>query len=436
MSKVMKKLSILMLVIAMTVTMMPFAVFADDEAPASNAAITFFVNGSPTGVTISEDWMKENSESPQIFPFVSDKGKTWGYVIAQGPSFDSILSAACQNMPVTLEDIPNSQILWRKDGAAFKNGAMTVADALNAVTVFKLVDVENGNANVIGDFTGDEYKKVVAEAYRGATAPVTPIVAIQESEVYLDYEDALQALGDDSWKQNAKTDMRQYIGGNLEKDTVLKDENGVNTKSVNFTGKFSAVNHNEIDLQIPVPAEPGEPAKLTMDTGTAAMAIDEIKTELSLWELALLDGFTGLQWTTTDDKVAYYDTTGLIEAVGAGKCTITAAYADGPVLGTIEITVLENTTIKVTPTSKKFKVKDLKKKAKTFQLKATVSSGAKATFTKKSGNSKITVSKTGKVTVKKGTKKGTYPVKVKVTTPAKGDYKAGSKTVTVKVTVK
>ena len=94
------------------------------------------------------------------------------------------------------------------------------------------------------------------------------------------------------------------------------------------------------------------------------------------------------------------------------------------------------TTIKVSPLSKKFKAKALKKAKKSFTLKAKVNSKAKASFKKLSGSKKITVSKAGKVTLKKKLKKGTYKIKIKVTTAAKGNYKAGSKTVTVKIVVK
>ena len=45
-------------------------------------------------------------------------------------------------------------------------------------------------------------------------------------------------------------------------------------------------------------------------------------------------------------------------------------------------------------------------------------------------------SKTGKLTVKKGLKKGTYRVKVQIKSAAKGNYTAGSRTVTVTVRVK
>lgn len=58
-------------------------------------------------------------------------------------------------------------------------------------------------------------------------------------------------------------------------------------------------------------------------------------------------------------------------------------------------------------------------------------------YAKKSGNKKITINKrTGKVTVKKGLRKGTYKIKVKVTAAGNGNYKKGTKTVTVRIKVK
>ena len=56
---------------------------------------------------------------------------------------------------------------------------------------------------------------------------------------------------------------------------------------------------------------------------------------------------------------------------------------------------------------------------------------------KVSGNKIFTVNQSnGSITVKKGTKKGTYKIKVKVTAAGNKNYKAGTKTVTCKVTVK
>lgn len=59
------------------------------------------------------------------------------------------------------------------------------------------------------------------------------------------------------------------------------------------------------------------------------------------------------------------------------------------------------------------------------------------TYTKVSGNSKITINKsTGKVTIKKGLKKGTYAVKIKVKAAGNEDYGAAIMTVTFKIKVK
>ena len=75
------------------------------------------------------------------------------------------------------------------------------------------------------------------------------------------------------------------------------------------------------------------------------------------------------------------------------------------------------------------------KKNVTFTVKTKASSGAKTTY-KKTTKGKITVSAAGKVTLKKGLKKGKYTVKVKVSAPATAAYKAVSKTISIKVTVK
>ena len=84
------------------------------------------------------------------------------------------------------------------------------------------------------------------------------------------------------------------------------------------------------------------------------------------------------------------------------------------------------------------KYSKLKKKNQTIALKKAIAvSKAQGTvsYTKSSGNKKITVNKkTGKFTVKKGLKKGTYKVKVKVKAAGNSAYNA--KTVTVTVTIK
>lgn len=85
----------------------------------------------------------------------------------------------------------------------------------------------------------------------------------------------------------------------------------------------------------------------------------------------------------------------------------------------------------VTPASKAYKAKALKKKAASFKIKVSGAKG-KVSFKLTKGSKKlVSVSSSGKVTLKKGCKKGTY--KVTVTAAAVTGYKAASKVVTIKV---
>ena len=97
-------------------------------------------------------------------------------------------------------------------------------------------------------------------------------------------------------------------------------------------------------------------------------------------------------------------------------------------------------TLNVKAKTAALKYSKLKKKNQTISVKKVLSitkAQGTLTYTKSSGNKKITIDKkTGKVTVKKGLKKGTYSVKVKVKAAGNSNYKAKTKTVTFKVKVK
>ena len=95
--------------------------------------------------------------------------------------------------------------------------------------------------------------------------------------------------------------------------------------------------------------------------------------------------------------------------------------------------------VKVKSNNKKTKTK------KTITIKAAkvtkgVSGKGTITYTKKSGNKKIVIAKNGKITVKKGiktSKKGRlYTVKITVKAAGNSQYKAATKTMTVKIKVK
>ena len=113
--------------------------------------------------------------------------------------------------------------------------------------------------------------------------------------------------------------------------------------------------------------------------------------------------------------------TAVLEQITHVKSAISGlAYAEG-----IADNALTLKSKKVT-----FKAAKLKKSKKTANIKASVTSKGKISYS--SSSKKVNVSKKGKVTVKKGTKKGTYTVTVTAAEVA-GYKSAASKTFTVKV---
>ena len=99
-------------------------------------------------------------------------------------------------------------------------------------------------------------------------------------------------------------------------------------------------------------------------------------------------------------------------------------------------------TIKIKKTTKTYKKAKLKKARQTFSMGASVNSKGKLTYkiakyTTKKAKKYLTINKkTGKITVKKGTPRGTYKIRVKVSAAKTANYKAATKTLTVKVVVK
>ena len=94
-----------------------------------------------------------------------------------------------------------------------------------------------------------------------------------------------------------------------------------------------------------------------------------------------------------------------------------------------ETTTLKTASVKLT--RKQYTIR----KGKSAKIKYTAKSG-KLTFRKTKGNSRITVTKAGKIKVAKSAKNKTYTIKVKITAPKTETYKAFNKTYSIKVKVK
>ena len=113
-----------------------------------------------------------------------------------------------------------------------------------------------------------------------------------------------------------------------------------------------------------------------------------------------------------------------------------------PLLAVVLLLVPFAVMAKKIKSGKTYKIKRSKlKKNKTISYSSVIAFTSKGqgtlTFTKKSGNKKITISKAGKVTIKKKLKKGSYKVKVQVRAAGNSGYQPSSvKTVTFKIKVK
>ena len=152
---------------------------------------------------------------------------------------------------------------------------------------------------------------------------------------------------------------------------------------------------------------------------------------------------TTLTYKSSNTKIATVDRKGkvTIKAAGTVKITINAKATSTYKAATAKVLTIKIAkkapTIKTKIGTKNHSYNTLKKRAQVFTLGTSVNSKGTLTYKKLSGSSAVSVnSKTGKLTVKKGLKKGTYRVKVQIKSAAKGNYTAGSRTVTVTVRVK
>ncbi|MBQ6635239.1 MAG: hypothetical protein IJH81_02575 [Lachnospiraceae bacterium] len=186
---------------------------------------------------------------------------------------------------------------------------------------------------------------------------------------------------------------------------------------------------------------------VTVKVAKAKQSITGVKTKYSktYGNKAFLLGAkakTKLTYKSSNTKAAVVSTAGKVTIKGAGttKITITAAAGTNynKAVKTVTVSVAKAApVIKIKTASKSFTVAAVKKAAQSFSPGITVNSKGKLSYKKSSGAASITVNaSTGKITVKKGTKKGTYKIKIAATAAARGNYKKGTKTFTVTVTVK
>lgn len=411
----------MLLAIAMVLTMMPALAFADDAS--SDVVFSVLAKyGTDTvelGKSITNSWMEENKIEPQVFPFASQKGKKWEYVVAEGPSFVE-----------TLKKVFGTNNLDSVRDAKFDIGNgfyLTIGDLLDNTytSVFKCVD-ENEEM-VTGPFTSLDNKDKIIKTKPITTAePVVPIIATKSAS-YSTYEDACKALDDGSWKEKTDDLCKAYVGGEEGEQTLWDgtqsgdDEHPkAQTDQTNYNGKFSLeFNNNDKKMTILVDENPiKNPTKLkmsavTVSKPTGANAVLPLDTDdMDPANVVLA---TAATWTSNDETVAKVDNAGHITPFKAGTCTVTANMFFADYVCKAEVTVAKSALAPLAVTN----LKATNKKTRKATLTWTTSDKASGYYiyrsTKKSsGYKKVKTLKKNASSYTSGklTKKKTYYYKV------------------------
>ncbi|MDO4502888.1 MAG: hypothetical protein Q4D06_06860 [Coriobacteriia bacterium] len=209
--------------------------------------------------------------------------------------------------------------------------------------------------------------------------------------------------------------------------TLSVEEQGLDAFTVNpQTGKTYVEDPGEVE-----PAKPiAEPQTISVTKSTWSKTYGNGSFSLGA------KAKTALTYKSSNTKVVTVGSTGRVYIKGAGtaKITISAKATDQYKAAT------KTVTIKVAKKAQSLTVSTAKKTAAKGKYTSAVSvKGAKGakSFKKVSGSKYLTVTKTGKIKVSAKAKRGaTYSVKVKVSAKETANYKAGSKTATIKVKVK
>lgn len=314
---------------------------------------------------------------------------------------------------------------------------VTANDLGKAMRAFEAVD-----ASLYTKASYEAAKAIYTEMDESADEDVTAEVVAEKSKALNDAVAALQAAAteaDITALNEAITAAKAVKSGDYTTASYKTLSDAVSAAETLLAGDDLA----QADATAAVQAINDATAALVKLSAQKITVTSKYSKKLSDKAFSLNAKATGkLTYKSSNTKVATVDSKGKVTLKGVGTATITvSAAASGnykAASAKVTIKVAKGTpTIKVKTTSKTLKVATVKKKAQKIALGASVNSKGKMSFKKVSGNKAITVNtKTGALTVKKGLKKGTYKVKVQITSKATGSYNAGKKTVTVTVRVK
>ena len=299
---------------------------------------------------------------------------------------------------ITMDELMDSLVRYSEDGQVIQDGGLYYHQYR--------IDLEKGET--INAFMSSND----CEAFLQIKDKYDTLVASDNNDKKVDYSKVSYTAGEAG---TYKIQVMQIInsGGLTSSDYTLK----IISDRCSCSPKVSSTDFGQMRMTWPEVKD--------ADCYLVRKYADKERTEVI--ENLFTDGLKYTDISYDETKVQYYTVTACIQTeagVFYGKET--------------PITVKMNNPMTVKAKTVKVKAADLKKKSKTLDRSEVLTvSKAKGTVTysKSSGNKKITISKTGKVTLKKGLKKGTYKVKVKVKAAGNASYKSRTKTVTFTIKV-
>jgi len=324
-------------------------------------------------------------------------------------------------------EITDNTIISSGPGVATRGTSSLTGNRIETTYEYT-IDLNDSASNVTGNYLKAVQRMGNASVYRADNAQVYDNYPTDISGA------TVTGIADKTYtgREIVQTPVVQIGNTTLENDTdytvSYKNNTNVGTATVTITGRGNHAGTIEKTFKINAASISGATV-----TGIA----DKTYTGKEIVQTPVVQiGGTTLK-NDTDYTVSYKNNTN----VGTATVTITGKGNHiGSIIKTFAINKAANP-LSIKAKTATVKYSKVKKKAQTLAVSKVIKTGKKGqgtvTYTKASGNKKITINKkTGKVTVKKGLKKGTYKVKVKVKAAGNANYKAVTKAVKFKVKVK
>lgn len=425
MTNVMKRLSAVLIALAMMIAMMPAFTAESFAAMSSDPYIQVSINGTSLSkkgqITMNADNDAKYQLGPQVFAYLQKytdeatgaQPTSLRYMIADGYDLDAALKDVLKGVGIDAAVLDEATIAWTcNDG--FVTTALDYSYVKAATDVVKLSELKDGNRYV--------------EKLDGADA-VKPIIAMNQIKPsskdplntgYASYKEAKADLANWATIEGKSNEVGMVIGNNasLAPEQRLVEQNGNHVdKTNNWASKFYGKASVGVNIMLP--------KTLKLNDLTFTSSATKQLTPFDMSDAMMMAVYGQLTWTSSDESVAKVDEDGIVTPVKAGTCTVSFKTAKDKTSGTAKVTVKKSefSPAKVTIKSAKASGKKLNvswnkaNKASYYQVSVATKKSATTYATKKTTKKSLTKSlKSGK----------TYYVKVRAVRTYNGETYTGA----------